>query len=624
MGPPHSVSRDFITRFRLPACFFIFFSSKETTSAKCEATGVKTYTCSVCKGTRTETIPAKGHNYTTISETKATCEKDGKKTLFCSQCLKNKEEVTKATGHSYNDGVVTTQPNCETAGVKTYTCATCNGTKTENINPTGHSFNAGTIKVQPTCTKEGVKTATCSRCNVTKDVVIEKIAHKFDNGTVTKQPTCVEAGSKTFKCTACGTTGTEEVKALGHNFSKDFTIDREATPTETGSKSKHCTRCDAKTDVTVIPKTALTAPVISAVKSTTGGVKVTWGAVEGAAEYKVYRKTYNAKAKKWDKSWKEIGKTTSAVLEYVDGKAELGKKYKYLIKAVNGSTTKNSAESSSITFKCTPTPKAYIKSNGIKIKWSTVVSADEYRIYRAEYNTSKKKYGSYKKVATAGASSKEWTDTKVKSGKKYKYCIKVVNGDYVSSKKESNAMYFLTKTTVKAAKAKTGVKVSWTEVKGATSFKIYRSELKNGAWTNFSQVGTAKSNVKSFTDTTVVSGVQYKYKVKAIKSKTGQTSSETAAYLYLAAPEVTAVKGTESINVTWTESAGATEYVVYRSTYDAKKKKWSSFKKQTTVNATTTSYKDTKAKSGTKYKYCVKAKNGSVVSAYLTSKSVKR
>ncbi len=599
-------------------------SGKETTAAKCEATGVKTYTCSVCKGTRTETIPAKGHNYTTISETKATCEKDGKKTLFCSQCFTNKEEVTKATGHSYNDGVVTTQPNCETAGVKTYTCDTCKGTKTENINPTGHSFNAGTVKVQPTCTKEGLKISTCSRCNVTKEITIEKTAHKIDGGTVTKQPTCVEAGAKTYKCKDCGTTITEEVKALGHNYSKDFTIDKPATPTETGSKSKHCTRCDAKTEVTVIPKTALTAPVISAVKSTTGGVKVTWGAVEGAAEYKIYRKTYNASTKKWDKSWKEIGKTTSAVLEYVDGKAELGTKYKYLIKAVNGSSTKNSKESSEITFKCTPTPKAYIKSNGIKIKWSTVVSADEYRIYRAEYNTSKKKYGSYKKVATAGASSKEWTDTKVKSGKKYKYCIKVVNGGYVSSKKESNAMYFLTKTTVKAAKAKTGVKVSWTAVSGATSFKIYRSELQNGAWTKFSQIGTAKSNVKSFTDTTVVSGVQYKYKVKAIKSKTGQTSSETAAFLYLAAPEVTAVKATDGINVTWTESAGATEYVVYRSTYDAKKKKWSSFKKQTATNATTTSYKDTTAKSGKKYKYCVKAKNGSAVSAYLTSKSVKR
>jgi fibronectin type 3 domain-containing protein len=367
----------------------------------------------------------------------------------------------------------------------------------------------------------------------------------------------------------------------------------------------------------------LKAPVISSAKATTSGVKVVWGAVEGAAKYNVYRKVYNPSTKKWDKSWKAV-KTGLTTTEYVDGSVTLGTQYKYLVKAVNGDLKKNSAESSVVTFKISPTPQAYIKSNGIKIKWSTVVSAESYIIYRAEYNDSKGKYNSYKKMTTVNGSTKEWTDTKATSGKKYKYCLKAVKGSVVCSKAQSNSMYFLTKTTVKAAKAKTGVKVSWTEVKGATSFKIYRSELQNGAWTKFSQVGTAKSNVKSFTDTTVVSGVQYKYKVKAIKSKTGQTSSETAAYLYLAAPKVTAVKGTDCINVTWTESAGATEYVVYRSTYDAKKKKWSSFKKQTTTNATTTSYKDTKAKSGTKYKYCVKAKNGSVVSAYLTSKSVKR
>jgi len=604
------------------ACQHQWDSGKETTKATCEATGVKTYTCSVCKGTRTEVIPAKGHNYKTVTETKATCEKDGSKTVYCSNCYTTKTETTKAIGHSYDDGVITTQPNCETAGVKTYTCATCNGTKTENINPTGHSFNAGTIKVPPTCTKEGVKTATCSRCNVTKDITIEKTAHKFDGGTVTKQPTCVDAGSKTYKCTVCGTTGTEEVKALGHDYSKEFTIDKPATPTETGSKSKHCTRCDAKTDVTVIPKTALKAPVIkTAIKEK--GVVITWGAVDGAASYNVYRKVYNTSTKKWDKKWKAV-KTGVTATEYVDGSVTLGTQYKYLVKAVNDGATKNSESSDTVTFKISPTPKAYIKSNGIKIKWSPVVSAESYKIYRAEYNESKKKYNSYKKVKTVNGSTKEWTDTKVTSGKKYKYCIKAVKGSVVCSKAQSNSMYFLTKTTVKAAKAKTGVKVSWSAVKGATSFKIYRSELQNGAWTKFSQIGTAKSNVKSFTDTKVVSGVQYKYKVKAIKSKTGQTSSETAAFLYLAAPEVTVAVANDGINVSWSESAGATNYIVYRSTYDAKKKKWSSFKKQTAVSATTTSYKDTKAKSGTKYKYCVKAKNGSAVSAYLTSKSVKR
>ncbi len=597
-------------------------SGKETTKASCEKTGVKTYTCSLCKGTRTETIPATGHNYKTVTETNPTCEKEGSKTVYCSNCYTTKTETTKATGHSYDEGVITTQPNCETEGVKTYTCATCKGTKTEKINPTGHSFNAGTVKVEPTCTKEGVKTATCSRCNVTKDVAIEKTAHKFDGGTVTKQPTCEAAGSKTYKCSACGLEDTEEVKALGHDFAKEFTIDKPATTTETGTKSKHCSRCDERTSVTVIPKLnlELTAPVISTAKVTTSGVKLAWGAVEGAAEYKVYRKVYNASTKKWDSKWKRIKTLTG--LEYVDGTVELGTKYKYLVKAVNGEKTKNSESTSTITFKITPTPKAYIKSNGIKIKWSQVVSADEYRIYRAEYNSSTKKWSSYKKVKTASASSKEWTDKKVTSGKKYKYCIKAVNGKYVTDKKVSNSLYFLTKTKVTLAKAKTGIKVSWTAVKGASKYRVYRSELQNGVWSKFTEIATPTSKAKSYTDTKVVSGVQYKYKVKAVKDKTGQTSSETSAMLYLQAPTVKAVKASDGINVTWSETTGATEYVVYRKTYDAKKKKWSGAKKQTTVKGT--EWKDTAAKSGTKYKYCVRAKNGSSTSAYLSSETVKR
>ena len=140
--------------------------------------------------------------------------------------------------------------------------------------------------------------------------------------------------------------------------------------------------------------------------------------------------------------------------------------------------------------------------------------------------------------------------------------------------------------------------------------------------TKFTQVGKVGSKSLSFTDTTVISGVQYKYKVKAIKSSTGQTSSETSAILYLQAPTVIAVKAADGIDVIWIETEGATEYVVYRKAYDAKKKKWSGFKKQTTI--TGTEWKDTTAKPGVKYKYCVRAKNGDVTSAYLSTETVKR
>ena len=44
------------------------------------------------------------------------------------------------------------------------------------------------------------------------------------------------------------------LNAVGHDYSKEWTIDKEATYYEDGSKSHHCTRCDAKIDVTVIPR----------------------------------------------------------------------------------------------------------------------------------------------------------------------------------------------------------------------------------------------------------------------------------------------------------------------------------------------------------------------------------
>lgn len=476
----------------------------------------------------------------------------------------------------------------------------------------------------PTCTEKGVVLRDCiyDGCTVKKTEEISPTGHSVEIINM-KSATCAENGyTGDEACIVCKEIIKKGmvINALGH---KTTVVNvKESTFDENGYTGD--TKCNVCGDIIekgmVIPKLvkSLPAPVVNATV-TEKGVKITWNAVESAAEYKVYRKVYNASKKKWDKSWKRIKTLTGT--EYVDGSVKLGTKYKYLVKAVNGDVTKNSKSTSTITFKISPTPKAYIKSTGIKLKWSLVVNATEYRIYRSEYDANKKKYGSYKKVTTVSGSTKEWTDKKVISGKKYKYCIKAVNGSVVCDKKVSNALYFLTKTTAKIGKAKTGVKVSWTAVKGASSFKIYRSEFQDEGWTKFVQVGTVDSKALSFTDTMVTSGVKYKYKVKAVKSSTGQTSSETEAVLYLQAPTVIAVKATDGIDVIWIESPGATEYVVYRKAYDADKKKWSGFKKQTTINGT--EWKDASAKNGVKYKYCVKAKNGDVTSAYLSTETVK-
>ena len=70
-------------------------------------------------------------------------------------------------------------------------------------------------------------------------------------------PTCTGKGySGDTYCKSCNKkiqSGTD-VNALDHEFSKDFTVDTEATCKSVGSKSRHCIRCEEKTEITEVPK----------------------------------------------------------------------------------------------------------------------------------------------------------------------------------------------------------------------------------------------------------------------------------------------------------------------------------------------------------------------------------
>ena len=70
-------------------------------------------------------------------------------------------------------------------------------------------------------------------------------------------PTCTGKGySGDTYCKSCNKkiqSGTD-VNALDHEFSKDFTVDTEATCKSVGSKSRHCSRCEEKTEITEVPK----------------------------------------------------------------------------------------------------------------------------------------------------------------------------------------------------------------------------------------------------------------------------------------------------------------------------------------------------------------------------------
>ena len=169
-----------IAQEEIPATGHSWNAGTVTTAATCTTAGVKTYTCKTCGETKTETIAALGHNYssTWTIDKEATCTDEGSKSHHCTRC-KAKSDVTNisAAGHSWNAGTVTTAATCITAGVKTYTCKTCGKTKTETIVASGHSWAAAKVTKAATTSANGMIQICCKNCSAVKSATtINKIA----------------------------------------------------------------------------------------------------------------------------------------------------------------------------------------------------------------------------------------------------------------------------------------------------------------------------------------------------------------------------------------------------------------------------------------------------------------
>lgn len=139
--------------------------------------GVRTFTCAVCRATRTETIPATGaHDYQFTRNVAPTCTADGYDLYTCSGCGATEKRNSKpALGHKWDNGKVTTEPTETAPGVRTYTCTVCGQTKNETIPATGahtHVWDNGTVTIAPTETTPGVRTYTCTICGQTKSEII--------------------------------------------------------------------------------------------------------------------------------------------------------------------------------------------------------------------------------------------------------------------------------------------------------------------------------------------------------------------------------------------------------------------------------------------------------------------
>lgn len=228
-------------------------SGTVTKQATCKDTGIKTFTCTACNATKTETIAkTNNHTYGSWTTTKeATCTATGTQERSCSVCGKKETKSIAATGHSYGAWKVTKEATCTAGGTETRTCSKCSATETRNTKVLGHSFSSPTVTKQPTCTEPGIESGKCTRCGQTITQKIKATGHKFGAWGVVKEATCTDKGTEERACSVCQQKETREIKALGHDF-ENPTIVKEATLSSTGLKEGKCKRC-GETTQEVIP-----------------------------------------------------------------------------------------------------------------------------------------------------------------------------------------------------------------------------------------------------------------------------------------------------------------------------------------------------------------------------------
>ena len=87
------------------------------------------------------------HDYTSTVTTAPTCTAFGVRTYACSNCGDSYTQTIPATGHSYSSAV-TVEPTCMNTGVTAFTCSQCGDAYTVSIPAKGHTWQV--VRTVPT------------------------------------------------------------------------------------------------------------------------------------------------------------------------------------------------------------------------------------------------------------------------------------------------------------------------------------------------------------------------------------------------------------------------------------------------------------------------------------------
>jgi hypothetical protein len=419
--------------------------------------------------------------------------------------------------------------------------------------------NYKTIITDPTCTKEGYTTYTCTICG---DSYVEYDAAAIGHcyDLEVIEPTCLEAGYETYTCTTCGDRYVRgETAALGHDYQ---TIVTEPTCELAGYTTFICTRCG---DSYVGDETAALGHdyEITIIESTCS--------TAGYTNYNCKRcnEGYNESSVGL---WDEVSQIPHTVVT-----------------------------DAAVPATCTTTGL----TEGTHCSVCGTVLTTQEIVEKLAHNYTETV------VAPTTTSTGYTIYTCSSCGDSYKGNI---------TAKLTTATVTLAKPTVTLSNTSSGVKITWSKVNGAKGYIVYR-RVAGGKFATLTKI--TNSGTTTFTDKTAKAGTTYYYTVKAYSGSTYSSYVTNKLIKYLKQPTVNLLNASKGVKVTWTKTAGASGYYIYRKTANG------SFTKiKTITSGSTVSFTDTTAKAGTTYYYTVKAyaKSGAktYTSSYVTNKTIKR
>ena len=325
-----------------------------------------------------------------------------------------------------------------------------------------------------------------------------------------------------------------------------------------------------------------TPSVTVKIDSNTGKPSLSWGKVDGAANYAIYRDG-------------QLLATTTGV-SYADKAAAIDTQYTYAVQALGKTESLNGKHSNAVTATSGIAKPALAGSiNGVTgkpvISWQAVEGAVKYELYRSTKSTK-----SYTLLATVDTLS--YTDETVSAGKTYYYKIKAIGE--VSKSAESSYVKLTGKCatpviTVSVSESSGKPVLTWEKISGAKKYTVYYATSATG---KYKSLGTTTK--LTYTHTKATAGTVYFYKIVANASSSKYNSPYSnivSCGVNCAAPAVkVSLNSSGKPAISWGKVTGAVRYEIY--------------KNGTLLTAVTgTSYTDTAAQAGESCSYTVKAIN---------------